>query len=126
MIAIVTVLAALPLGFFARNRLAAATTYAVAYLWAFTFQTLYLLLDSLGGGSAPAFEVDEFPLDYGVVTLAVFAVGFGLLALGHRLGRAGGRVRTARARPGPAPRPAPPAGTAPQARTWPGSRGRSP
>ena len=97
MIAIVTVLAALPLGFFVRNRLAAATAYAVAYLWAFTFQTLYLLLDSLGGGSAPAFEVDEFPLDYGVVTLAVFAVGFGLLALGHRLGR-GRRARQDSAR----------------------------
>ena len=85
MIAIVTVLAALPLGFFVRNRLAAATAYAVAYLWAFTFQTLYLLLDSLGGGSAPAFEVDEFPLDYGVVTLAVFAVGFFFRPLGGAL-----------------------------------------
>ncbi len=87
MIAIVTVLAAFPLGFFVRSRLAAHTTYAVAYLWAFVFQTLYLLLDSLGGGAAPAFEAGEFPLAYGIVTLAIFGVGFGLVELGRRAGR---------------------------------------
>ncbi len=31
------------------------TAYAIAYLWAFAFQTLYLLLDSLGGGKNPAY-----------------------------------------------------------------------
>ena len=46
MIAVVTILLAFPLGFFVSSRLAAMTTYAVAYLWAFTFQTLYLMLDS--------------------------------------------------------------------------------
>ncbi len=51
MIAVVTVLGAFALGYFLRSRLAANTAYAVAYLWAFTFQTLYLMLDSLGGGS---------------------------------------------------------------------------
>ena len=56
MIAVVTVLLAFPLGYFLRSRLAANTTYAVAYLWAFIFQTLYLMLDSLGSGSNPAFE----------------------------------------------------------------------
>ena len=83
MIAIITVLAAFPLGFFLQSRLAAFTVYAVAYLWAFTFQTLYLLLDSLNGGKAPAFEVDEFPLSYGVVTLVIFRVGLGALNLGR-------------------------------------------
>jgi hypothetical protein len=83
MIAVITVLLAFPLGFWMRSRLAANTTYAVAYLWAFTFQTLYLLLDSLNGGSAPAFTTDTFPVSYGAVTLAIFAVGFGLVALGH-------------------------------------------
>jgi hypothetical protein len=86
MIAIVTVLLALPLGFFVKSRLAANTTYAVAYLWALTFQTLYLLLDSLNGGSNPAFTTDEFPLSYGLVTLGIFAVGFGLVALGQWAG----------------------------------------
>jgi len=83
MIAIVTILLAFPCGFVLRSRLAANTTYAVAYLWAFTFQTLYLLLDSLGGGADPAFETDSFPVGYGAVTLAIFVVGFGLVNLGH-------------------------------------------
>ena len=87
MIAILTVLAAFPIGFFFSSRLAANTTYAVAYLWAFTFQTLYLLLDMLDGGANPAFETDTFPVGYGAVTLAIFAVGFGVVALGHRVGR---------------------------------------
>lgn len=90
MIAVVTVLCAFPLGFFMRSRLAAGTTYAVAYLWAFTFQTLYLQLDSLNSGKTlndePAFTADEFPWEYGVVTLAVFVAGFGLVNLGHWLG----------------------------------------
>lgn len=83
MIAIVTILAAFPLGYFVRNRLAAFTAYAIAYLWAFMFQTLYLLLDSLGGAAAPAFEAGEFPLSYGLVALGIFLVGFALLNLGH-------------------------------------------
>jgi len=87
MIAVVTILSAFPLGFFLSNRLAANTTYAVAYLWVLVFQGLYLLLDSLDGGQDPAFETSEFPLSYGVVTLAIFGVGFGLVQLGHRVGR---------------------------------------
>lgn len=83
MIAVVTVLAAFPLGYFLRSRLAANTAYAIAFLWAFVFQTLYLLLDSLGGGSNPAFEVGEFPWSYGLVTLIIFGAGFGLVSAGH-------------------------------------------
>jgi hypothetical protein len=86
MIAVVTVLSAFALGYFFLSRLAAMTTYAVAYLWAFVFQTLYLLLDALGGGSNPAFEPGSFPISYGVVTLAIFAVGVGLVEAGHRVG----------------------------------------
>ena len=86
MIAVVTVLSAFALGYFLRSRLAANTAYAVAYLWAFTFQTLYLMLDSLGGGSDPAFSTDEFPWQYGLVALTIFVVGFGLVAAGHRVG----------------------------------------
>lgn len=83
MIAIVTVLFAFPLGYFVRSRLAANTAYAIAYLWAFAFQTLYLLLDSLGGGTNPAFQAGEFPWSYGVVTLAIFLAGFAVVSLGH-------------------------------------------
>ncbi len=83
MIAVVTLVLAFPLGYFLKSRLAANTAYAIAYLWAFAFQTLYLLLDSLGGGAAPAFETGEFPWSYGVVALAIFLAGFGLVSLGH-------------------------------------------
>jgi uncharacterized membrane protein len=88
MIAIVTVLLAFPLGFRLRNRLAAYVVYGFAYLWAFTFQTLYLLLDALSPDSAaPAFETESFPLSYGLVTLAIFGVGFALVEAGHRFAR---------------------------------------
>ena len=87
MIAVVTLLIAFPLGFFLSSRLAANTSYAIAYLWAFVFQGLYLMLDSLDGGKNPAFETSDFPLSYGVVTLAIFTAGFGLVQLGHRAGR---------------------------------------
>jgi len=85
MIAAVTVLSAFALGYFLRSRLAAMTSYAVAYLWAFVFQTLFLLLDALGGGANPAFEPGEFPLSYGVVTLVILIVGFALVEGGHRV-----------------------------------------
>jgi hypothetical protein len=84
-IAIVTVLSAFPLGYLFRQRLAANTTYAVAYLWAFVFQTLYLLLSSLHGDADPAFETKDFPLSYGLVALAIFGVGFVLVEAGHRV-----------------------------------------
>jgi hypothetical protein len=96
MIAAIAILLAFPLGFFVRSRLAANTTYAIAYLWAFVFQTLYLTLDSLGDSSNPAFEAGEFPWSYGVVALVIFVVGFGLVNLGHWLrARRTGRVEGA-------------------------------
>ena len=83
MIAVVTLLSAFPLGYFLRDRLAANTAYAIAYLWAFVFQTLYLILDMLNAGDDPAFEPQTFPRSYGLVALSIFAAGFGLVALGH-------------------------------------------
>ncbi len=85
MIAVVTVLMAFPLGWFLHSEAAAHTAYALAYLWAFTFQTLYLLLYSLGDVSDPAFEAGGFPLSYGVMTLLVLLVGLGLVRAGHAL-----------------------------------------
>jgi hypothetical protein len=85
-IAVITLLLAFPLGYRMRSRLAANTAYAVAYLWAFVFQTLYLLLDSLRAtGSGAAFEPSDFPWAYGVVTLCIFGSGFGLVEAGQRL-----------------------------------------
>ena len=83
MVAIVTILLAFPLGWFLRSRLAANTAYAIAYLWAFVFQTLYLILESLGDKTDPVFSAGEFPWQYGVVTLAIFLAGFGLVQVGH-------------------------------------------
>lgn len=84
MIAIVTILFALPLGYLCRSGTAAYVAYVAVYSWALTFQTLYLLLPSLGGDDV-AFSADEFPWSYGVVTLSVYVVGFGLVTLGRRL-----------------------------------------
>lgn len=85
MIAVVTVLLAFPLGFFLRSHLAANTAYAIAYLWAFVYQSVYLLLDAMNG-NREAFDPQDFPLSYGLVAGAIFGVGFGLVALGHRVG----------------------------------------
>jgi len=84
-IAVITLLLAFPLGYRMRSRLAANTAYAVAYLWAFVFQTLYLLLDSMHAtGSGAAFEPSNFPWAYGVVTLSIFGGGFALVEAGRR------------------------------------------
>lgn len=83
MVAIITVLAAFPLGYLVRSRLVANTAYAVAYLWAFTFQTLYLTLDVINDTTEPAFEPQKFPWAYGLVTLSIFLAGFGLVAVGR-------------------------------------------
>lgn len=102
MIAVVTVLGAFALGFLLTSRLAAMTAYAVAYLWSFTYQTLYLTLQSLDGGAEPAFTTEEFPLSYGLVTLAVLGIGLGLVELGHRV-RSRRRAAAAAATVGSAP-----------------------
>ncbi len=86
MIAIVTILLAFPLGYRLRSLAAARTVYAVAYLWAFVFQTLYLTLQALEPNvQNPAFTPSGFPVGYGLVTLAIFGVGFALVEAGHRL-----------------------------------------
>lgn len=84
MIAVATVLLAFPLGYLLRSHLAANVAYAIAYLWAFTFQSLYLTLSWVGGDdSAFSKGPDAFPLSYGLVAGAIFGGGFGLVALGH-------------------------------------------
>lgn len=85
MIGIITILFALPLGFLLRSWQSANMAYAVAYLWAFVYQTLYLLLPSIDGTTGQSFEAGDFPWSYGLVTLTIFIVGFGVVALGHRL-----------------------------------------
>ena len=87
MIAIVTVLLAFPLGLFVKSHLSANVAYAIAHLWAFTFQGVYLMISWVGGDySAFSRNPDTMPVGYGLVAAAIFAVGFGLVAAGHRLG----------------------------------------
>jgi hypothetical protein len=95
----VTLLTALPLGLFVRQRRWALATYLLIECWAFTFQTLYVFLNWAGAkagiGGAQAFGPypTRFPLDYkdseviayGVVNLVICLVGIGLVLLGHRL-----------------------------------------
>jgi hypothetical protein len=91
-IAIVTVLVAFPAGFFLRNRLSAVVLYVAAYAWAFCFQGVYLMLAAVDHQKDAAFDVGDFPWSYGVVTLAIYGAGIGLVFLGHRVG-AGRRAR---------------------------------
>ena len=87
MIAVVTILLAFPLGYFLRSHLAANTAYAIAYLWAFVFQGLYLTRMWVGGDDA-AFpkDPDTIPVSYGLFCAGLFGVGFGLVALGRWVG----------------------------------------
>lgn len=86
MIAVVTVLLAFPLGLLLSSRTAANLGFVAAYTWAFTFQGVYLLLARSGGDTSAFGNYSSFPWSYGAVTLGVYAVGFGLVELGHRLG----------------------------------------
>jgi hypothetical protein len=93
MVAILTLLTALPLGYLIRPRLAAYVAYGLAFAHVFTFQTLALLLE-WGTGSDAAFDRDGgAPLDYLLMTTAIYAAGLGLVTLGSWLrARRTGRV----------------------------------
>lgn len=80
MIGVVALLLAFPLGYFVRSRLTANAIFAIAYLWAFTYQTHYLHLGLEHG--VPQSEKLAFPLAYGLVTFGVFLVGFAAVAAG--------------------------------------------
>ena len=82
------ILLPLPLGFLIRSRLVAYLAYIGAHSFVFTFQSMALLRLWVGGDYA-AFDKDPevTPWPYVLVNLAIYAVGLGLVALGHRLGR---------------------------------------
>jgi hypothetical protein len=90
MIAILTILGALPLGLLIRNRLAAYLVYAIAFSHVYTFQTANLVMEWTNGATAafPAStsrELLDGTLGYFAFTTAIYAVGFGLITLGHWL-----------------------------------------
>ena len=76
-----------PVGFFVRNRLAAFVIYIAAQSFVFTFQTMELLREWVRGSTAafPAKVTNFDTFSYGIVNLLIFAVGLGLVWLGHRL-----------------------------------------
>ena len=84
------ILVPFPLGFLVRNRLAAFVAYVAAHAFVFTFQTLNLLVEWIGGtstafGRYPDASTGEV-MAYGLVNLVIYAVGLGLVYLGHRMG----------------------------------------
>ncbi len=80
---IAALLVAFPLGYFIRQRLAAYLAYVAAHSFIFTFQTTALTREWVGG-STQAFpkEPDAIPWAYGLVNLAIYGLGFGLVTLG--------------------------------------------
>ncbi len=98
MVVVITALAAFPLGYFLRNRLAAFLTFGLAFAHLFTFQTAQLVLEATRG-SEEAFgdladpDWDWFgdTIGYLVFTTAIYAVGLALVAAGHAV-----RIRRAR------------------------------
>lgn len=96
MIAIVTVLIALPLGYFCRARSTAFLAYVAAFAHVYTFQTANLVMEWVNGSGA-AFPLDSSQallggtLSYFAFTSVIYVVGFLLVLAGQRL-----RVRHAR------------------------------
>jgi hypothetical protein len=87
---IVMVLFAFPIGFLVRNRTAAFVAYIAVHAFVFTFQSVNLLIEWVGG-STEAFGTypdasDSEVLAYGAVNLVIYAVGLGLVYAGHRVG----------------------------------------
>jgi hypothetical protein len=99
-IALLTLLVAFPIGFLVRTRLAAYVAYGLAFAHVFTWQTASLLMAWTNGDHsafpANAGEGDSIttlPWGYLTFTSLVYAVGFGLVTLGHWLrARRSGRV----------------------------------
>lgn len=96
MIALVTVLGALPLGYFLKSPTAAYLGYVALYAWAFSYQGAYLM-NMRADGDYSAFQPETFPVAYGIVSLAIMGVGFLLVAGGvrlrvHRESRSAGRA----------------------------------
>lgn len=90
MIAILTALVALPLGYFVRNRLAAYLSYGLAFAHVFTFQTAALVMEWVNGADAAFPQTDSTSLlagaaGYFIVTTLIYVVGLALVTAGQRL-----------------------------------------
>lgn len=87
---IVMILVPFPLGFFIRNRLVPYVAYIAVQTFVFTFQSVQLVIEWVDGSEAafgPFPKADSSAVwGYGSVNLVIYAVGFGLLYAGQRLG----------------------------------------
>lgn len=86
---IVMLVASIPLGLFMRNRLAGYLAYTALHAFVFTFQTMMLMMEWINGdrsafGPYPAFDS---AWAYGLVNLAIYGVGLGLVTVGQRIAR---------------------------------------
>lgn len=83
---IVMIVIAFPLGFFVRSRTAAYVAYIAVQGFVFTFQSVQLITEWVGGDTSafgPYPKADNSEVwSYGVVNLVIFAAGLGLVALG--------------------------------------------
>jgi hypothetical protein len=83
---ITTLLVAVPIGYFIRDRLVAFLTLVAVHSFVFTFQSMELVREWVGGDhSAYPKSPKAIPWSYGVVNLIIYAIGFGLVILGGRL-----------------------------------------
>ena len=83
---IAMVLLPFPLGYFLAKRSTAFLAYVAAHSFIFTFQTTTLTRMWVGGDTS-AFQrnPNSFEWSYALVNLAIYAVGLGLVELGHRV-----------------------------------------
>lgn len=82
---IVTLLTAVPIGYFIRQRLVAVLTFVALHSFVFSFQSMQLTREWVGGDtSASPKNPKTVPWGYGVVNLVLYAGGIGLVVLvGH-------------------------------------------
>ncbi|CCH71327.1 conserved hypothetical protein [Phycicoccus elongatus Lp2] len=102
---IFTVLFALPIGYFLKNRGIAIVTYLALDAIVFSYQSVGVLLDWMADNPPVAFgpSPTSFPVEYsnselwgyGLVNLVIIAVGSGLVVLGARLSARRAAKRTA-------------------------------
>ena len=96
---IVTILVALPLGFFVHSRVAAYVAFIAIHSFVFSYQCMELIREWVGGDYSVFPKVPKAGAwSYAVVNLIIYAAGFGLVALGRKL-RAKRRNRTAQRNP---------------------------
>lgn len=86
---VLMVLAPFPLGFLLKSRVWAYLAYIALHAFVFTFQTLTLIIEWVGGSEAAFGPYPDASTEqlwgYGAMNLLIYLVGLGLVVLGHRV-----------------------------------------